>query len=188
VKEKLLSSILQLKLTLLDVKPPIWRRVVVPSQITLRRLHEIIQAVTGWDDAHAHEFDIAHERYGEPAPHEVVPVRNEVLAHLHSLPLAAGTKFTYVYDFGDHWEVELEVEKVLPRNPHDVYPSLLDGVRAFPPEDYGGAPEYMRLLRTLSDATDPEYEESRSRVGNDFDPERFDRATADERLRPLVSE
>jgi hypothetical protein len=181
-----MASILQLKLTLVDIKPPVWRRIAVPSQITLRRLHEIIQAVAGWEDRHLHEFDLAHERYGQPAPREVVPVRNEALAHLHGLPLTVGTTFTYVYDFGDHWEIELEVEKVLPPNPRDVYPAVLDGARAFPPEDSGGVPGYESLLQALSDPADPGHEEYRRWVGDDHDPERFDLEEANERLRPLT--
>jgi hypothetical protein len=183
-----MASIMHLKLTLVDVRPPVWRRITVPDQTTLRRLHQMIQAVAGWDDYHAHEFDIAHERYGEPAPHEMVPVRNEVLAHLHGLPLDVGTTFTYVYDFGDHWEIELEVEKVLPPSPREVSPSVLAGARAFPPEDSGGVSGYERLIEALSDPADPEHDEYREWAGEDFDPERFDREAANERLRRLTSE
>ena len=73
------TALLQLKLTLVDVRPPIWRRLLVPNQITLRRLHELIQAVAEWRDEHLHEFVIGEKRYGPPAPHEVVPVENEAL-------------------------------------------------------------------------------------------------------------
>ena len=183
-----MASILHLKLTLVDVRPPVWRRITVPDQITLRRLHQMIQAVAGWEDYHAHEFDIAHERYGEPAPREMVPVRNEVLAHLHGLPLDVGTTFTYVYDFGDHWEIELEVEKMLPPSPREVSPSVLAGARAFPPEDSGGVSGYERLIEALSDPADPEHDEYREWAGKGFDPERFDREAVNERLRRLTSE
>jgi hypothetical protein len=176
---------LQLKLTLVDVKPPIWRRLYVPNQITLKRLHELIQVVAGWEDKHLHEFAIAEKRYGAPAPREVVPVQNEALFRLHSLPLSEGTSFTYVYDFGDHREIEVKVEGVLPRDPGGVYPFVLDGARAFPPEDSGGVPGYEILLEALSDPGDPEHEEYRRWVGEDFDPERFDREATNERLRLL---
>jgi hypothetical protein len=176
---------LQLKLTLSGVKPHIWRRLYVPNQITLRRLHEIVQTVAGWDDVHLHEFAIADKRYGEPAPHEVVPVANEALYRLHSLPLAEGTAFTYVYDFGDHWEIEIKVESLFPGDLSGGLPLLLEGARAFPPEDSAGASEYETILDILSDPTDPEYEEYRRWIGDDFDPEEFDQKATNQQLKAL---
>ena len=179
------AATLQLKLTLSGVKPPIWRRLYVPDQVTLQRLHEIIQAVAGWDDVHLHEFAIADKRYGKPAPHEVVPVANEALYRLHSLPLAEGTAFTYVYDFGDHWEIEIKVESLSPGELSGGLPLLLEGARAFPPEDSGGASEYETILDILADPADPEYDEYRQWVGEDFAPERFDLKAANEQLKAL---
>ncbi len=181
-----MASVLQLKLTLLDVKPPIWRRLRVPSQITLGQLHQLIQVLAGWDDVHQHEFVIADKRYGRPAPREVVPVYDENLYRLHSLPLAAGIVFTYVYDFGDHWDIEAKVEETLVQTPGGAYPFVLEGARAFPPEDSGGASDYEGLLEALSDPADPEHEEARSWVGESFDPERFDLRETNERLRSLI--
>jgi len=179
------AVLLELKLTLVGIKPLIWRRLYVPNQITLKRLHELIQAVADWKDDHMHEFVIAEKRYGRPAPREVVPVYNEALFRLHSLPLAVGTSFTYIYDFGDHWEIEVRVEGVLPRDLGGTYPLVLDGARAFPPEDSGGISGYEILLDALSDPTDPEHEEYRHWVGDDFDSDRFDLGTTNERLKAL---
>jgi len=177
------AALLQLKLTLTDVKPPIWRRLRVTNQITLKRLHESIQAVAGWNDKHLHEFVIAEKRYGQPAPREVVPVENEALFRLHSLPLTKGTNFTYVYDFGDHWEIDVKVEQVFPPDPRAPFAFVIDGARAFPPEDSGGMAGYEKLLEALSDPSDPEHEECRHWAGDDFDPERFDLGATNERLR-----
>jgi hypothetical protein len=177
---------LELKLTLVDIRPAIWRRVLVPSQMSLRQLHEIIQTLAGWDDAHLHEFVIADKRYGEPAPREVIPVYNETLVRLHALPLAAGTTFTYVYDFGDHWQIEVKVERVTPPDSRTTYPLVLDGARAFPPEDCGGVPGYQDLLAALADPSHPEREEYLDWLGRDFDPEEFDLLAANRGLRPLA--
>jgi hypothetical protein len=179
-----MASVLQLKLTLLDVKPPIWRRLRVPGQISLEQLHQLIQVLAGWGDAHQHEFVIADKRYGQSAPREVVPVYDENLYRLHSLSLATGA-VTYVYDFGDHWDVEAKVEKTLVQTPGGAYPVVLEGARAFPPEDSGGASGYQGLLEALSDRVDSEFEESRRWVGSGFDPERFDLRETNERLRSL---
>ena len=181
------QTVLQLKLTLAESRPPIWRRIWVPGQISLTRLHEIIQAVTGWEDYHLHEFDIAETRYGpEAAPHEVIPVRSEKLVRLHALPLVEGTTFNYVYDFGDHWDIEVKVEKIRPHDPKSPAPSLVDGARAFPPEDSGGITGYEALLEALADPGHPEHDEYRDWVGEDFDPERFDREEANRRLALLA--
>jgi hypothetical protein len=180
------AALLQIKLTLTGVKPPIWRRVLVTDQVSLKRLHDCLQAVADWQDVHLHEFVIQEKRYGQPAPREVVPVQNEALFRLHSLPLAKGTVFTYVYDFGDHWEIEVKVEQVLPPDPKSPVASVIDGARAFPPEDSGGVAGYEELVRALSDPSDPEHAECREWAGEGLDPERFDRAATNERLGQLA--
>jgi Plasmid pRiA4b ORF-3-like protein len=176
------AALLQLKLTLTDVRPPVWRRLLVNNQMSLKRLHESIQAVAGWNGVHLHEFVIAETRYGQPAPREVVPVQNEALFRLHSLPLAKGTSFTYVYDFGDHWDIEVKVEQVLPSDSGVPFALVTEGARAFPPEDSGGAAGYEDLVEALSDPSDPEHEEYRRWAGEDFDPENFDLDATNERL------
>ena len=179
------QNLLELRLTLVDIKPPIWRRVRVSSQISLRRLHEIIQVVAGWEDCHQHEFVIAERRYGESDPTAVIPVHNEALVRLHALPMAVGNAFRYVYDFGDRWDIEVKVERVRPPDPRSPSPFVLDGARAFPPEDSGGVSGYEALLEALADPGHPEHEESLEWVGEGFDPARFDPDETNRRLAPL---
>ena len=62
------ADLLQLRIELAEIKPAIWRRIVVPESITLARLHHVIQCVMGWHGGHLHEFEIAGERYGIPDP------------------------------------------------------------------------------------------------------------------------
>ena len=176
------SALLELKLTLVGVKPPVWRQLLVTNQISLKRLHDMLQVVAGWDDRHLHEFVIDKQRYGPPAPHEVVPVENEALFRLHSLPLKDDTTFSYVYDFGDHWEIDVKVERIRPLDSKEVSPRVLDGARSFPPEDSGGPGVYEDLLEALADPRHPEHEEYRDWVGESFDPEHFDLAETNELL------
>jgi len=64
------TSIMTLRVTLNETKPPIWRRVAVPSDITLGKLHEVIQIVMGWTDDHLHQF-ILRDKKLKPTPEEI---------------------------------------------------------------------------------------------------------------------
>ena len=88
----------------------------------------------------------------------------------------------YCYDFGDSWEHEIVVEGIVPAEPNVRYPRCLDGRRASPPEDCGGAWGYAELLRVLSDPRHEEHAERREWLGHGFDPERFDLAATNRAL------
>lgn len=59
------KNVYQLKATIVETKPPVWRRVVVAEDITLSGLHDVLQAAFGWWDCHLHEFEIRGVRYGD---------------------------------------------------------------------------------------------------------------------------
>lgn len=164
------NLIYQIKITLKDVKPPIWRRIQVKSDITLHSLHRTIQTAMGWEDGHLHKFDIR-------APSSEPKVR------LNQLNLVEKQKFLYVYDFGDNWEHTILVEKILPIDEKKQYPICLAGKRSGPPEDCGGPWGYMDLLDVISDPNDPEYDERIDWVGEDFDSELFDIEKINKRLK-----
>ena len=107
-------QIYQIKVTLRHSKPPIWRRILVPSDITLAELHDILQAVMGWCDAHLHQFIVEGTYYGVPDPDDYVEVKDERQMRLNQIVPGVKYKFVYEYDFGDSWEHELLVEKILP--------------------------------------------------------------------------
>ena len=171
---------LSLKVTLRDTKPPIWRRLVVPGEMTLGDLHQAIQAVMGWDDAHLHAFDIAGREYGDPD--SVDGVADEERLTLNAVLKSGVRRFTYTYDFGDNWEHMVLIE--LPRRPLEAgsYPACIAGQRHCPPEDCGGSWGYQDLLAVLADPTHPEYPERVEWVGEDFDPEAFSVDVANARL------
>jgi len=179
------TSLLQLKLTLLDVKPAVWRRLYVSSQVSLEQLHEIILVLTGWGGEHPHEFVIGEARYGRPSPREIVPVQNEALYRLHSLPTERNDGFVYVYDFDVHWQIDIRVENVLSRDMGGGAPLVLDGERAFPPEDSGGADAYSSLVEASPGPDRPPSAAIAARLPEGFDPERFDLSEVNERLRTL---
>src|SRR5665647_2536929 len=103
LKHSMDIHIYQMKVTLEDSKPPIWRRIQVPSTVTLYRLHMILQVAMGWSNYHLHEFNIDGGHYGEPSPDNAYKVRNEKTVKLSQVVSKEGAKFAYIYDFGDYW-------------------------------------------------------------------------------------
>lgn len=178
-------QIYQLKVTLLDVTPPVWRRVLVPAAYTLDRIHRVIQYAMGWQAYHLHSFDIGGEQYGEPDPVGGLGVDDELETRLDAVA-GKGDVLRYTYDFGDWWEHDVTVEDVLAADPDERYPVCVDGARACPPEDVGGAFGYAEFLTALADTRHPRYELMRSWLGREFDPEAFDPGRATTLLRRLA--
>ena len=168
------TQVYQIKITLKGAKPPIWRRVLVPDNLTLNQLHHVIQVAMGWYDSHLHEFVIAGVSYGSPDYDFGNEIRDDNKVRINQVIGANTKRFLYTYDFGDSWEHAIEVEKVLPYQQGSVYPVCLAGKRACPPEDVGGVWGYESFLATISDPSDPEHEEMLEWVGGEFDPDEFD--------------
>jgi len=173
-RRKPASAVHQLKITLGRVRPPIWRRVQVPSDLTLARLHDVVQDVMGWTDTHLHSFDMGGEEIGIPSPEDWRPVRDERRVRLADVLPSPKERALYTYDFGDDWEHAIVVEKILAPEPGARYPVCLAGRRACPPEDVGGAWRYAEMLAALEDPSNPEREEYLEWLGRPFDPEAFD--------------
>ncbi len=163
-----------LKIQLLDIEPVIWRRFVVPSSITLDRLHDVIQITMGWSDSHLHEFAIGKKRYTEyPESKEDGLVCGRY--HLCDLIKQNGRNFHYLYDFGDSWEHELVLEDSRYFDPELRTEIIcLDGERACPPEDVGGVPGYCEFCKAIKDINHEEHETFMEWSGGNFDSEYFD--------------
>jgi hypothetical protein len=168
------QTVYQLKITLQDVKPPVWRRVQVLADTTLQQLHHIIQVTMGWTDSHLHQFVIGGVEYGQPLPEYDFNVRNEKTAKLNQLVTGEKFKFLYTYDMGDSWDHEIRVEQVLPREADQRYPICLTGKRACPPEDCGGVWGYAEFVAAIGDPDHPDHEQMLEWVGGHFDPNEFD--------------
>lgn len=165
-------EIYQLRITLADTSPSVWRRVLVPGGYTLDRLHRLIQYAMGWQDCHLHSFDIDGKQYGQPDPEGELMLVDELDARLDAVA-GKGSRFVYTYDFGDWWEHEVLVEDVSPAEPDERYPLCVEGERACPPEDVGGPPGFADLLAALADPWHPEHEEMRAWLGRAYDPAEF---------------
>ena len=175
----------QLKVTLKDSKPPIWRRIQVTGDTSLFKLHRILQVVMGWTDSHLHQFIVRDSYYGTPHPDFGFEVRNEKRVALAEIASSPKTKFMYEYDFGDSWEHEVLIEKILSPEAGVRYPNCLTGKRACPPEDCGGVWGYASLLEAIQDSHHPDHEEMLEWVGGSFDPEAFDLDTVNRELKRL---
>jgi hypothetical protein len=172
-----------LKVTLRDIDPPIWRRLLVPDDTTLAQLHLTLQELFGWQNYHLYQFSIHDQAY--EAPSAEAKGRSATTATLKSLKFEKGDRFEYWYDFGDDWLCDIVVEDASPAAPDAIYPSCIGGARSGPPEDCGGSPGYQELLRVLAHPKDPRYAELKAWVGPDFDSEAFDQRTTN-RLLQLV--
>lgn len=176
-----------LKITLAFSDPPIWRRIRVPGETTLSKLHQIIQRCMGWNDIHDHRFLVGKVFYAPSEDGEIwekTGERDETAFHLAMLENDMKWCFTYIYDFGDGWEHQIELEQIIPtqQDLHSVI--LIDGERACPPENVGGIPGYEEFLLIIND---PRHEHHRKVAGwfgaNHFNAEDFDISAINQALK-----
>ena len=183
------TLVYQLKITLRGVsKPPVWRRVLVPADVTLRDLHEVIQQAMGWDDYHMHVFSTGRQEYGSPDPE--LGHASDGKVRLSQVLTGPGDRLRYTYDFGDDWEHDIVVEEARAAVPGETYPWCVAGKGACPPEDCGGAWGYAGLKEILADPTHEDHQDMLEWLGldagEDFDPKEFSVAGVNARLRPLT--
>lgn len=171
------DMILQVKISLIGVsKPPVWRRLLVPATMRLNRLHDVIQVAMGWTDSHLHAFEAGGVDYGPPDPE--LDHQDERRTSIGQVLKEPGDRMRYVYDFGDYWQHDVVVEKVLEAAPRTRYPACVTGKGRRPPEDCGGVWGYADLRETLADPTHAEHAYMVDWLGidgaEDFDPHLFD--------------
>lgn len=179
------APVYQIKVELSGLEPPIWRRLEVPGDITLARLHAVIQVAFDWDDCHLHAFETEYGKFGVADPD--YDRRSENPVTLEQVARGAGAMFSYTYDFGDDWRHDIAVEQLHDRDPAASYPRCTGGHRAAPPEDCGGVWGYAELTEVLADPGHPEHDGLVERLGFDhadeFDPDRFNAVCVNEALR-----
>ena len=181
-RKKGVAPIYQLRVALRDIRPPVWRRVLVPGDVTLAELHEVVQDVMGWLDYHLWEFTVDGEIYTTPSIDEYRSVIDAEQVTLQQVAPNEGDRLHYLYDLGDSWEHVIEVEAVLPPDPEGQYPVCVEGGRACPPEDVGGVSGYYYFLEAIRDPRHEEHESYLTWVGGAYDPEAFDVEEANARL------
>lgn len=178
---------LRVRVSLYDIEPPIWRELEVENTLSFSELHLVLQEAMGWQDCHLYQFEVGELRLGLPDEFieggfdaDNLPADAVELGQL----LGRRKSFDYVYDFGDDWRHRIVIEERLASTPLERPAALLDGARACPPEDCGGAWGYQRLLAILADKKNPEHKETRDWLGK-WKPEAFKLATARKRVSTL---
>ena len=185
-------KIFQLKITIKDIKPPIWRRILISNHTNFYELHLAIQEFFNWGNYHLHEFHFPYDRNPNHKirllgldPEGNIPddVDGDFLSYYDAQEdevrvcnVFSKNRRTvgYLYDFGDNWEHSIKLEKVYPFKKGFKEPSCVGGKRAAPPEDCGGSWGYQDLLEILKNKRHPEHEEMKEWVGSTFNPEKMD--------------
>ena len=204
----------QIKIKLIDSEPLIWRRVIVPAEITFKRLHDTIQFAMGWWDSHLYEFEFPEEKlritcddesfdewkYYSAKYKTVKPTKKEdplgIIGRMLESKLkksqstkidkylAKYTTFEYVYDFGDHWQHKIQIERVIDDYPFG-YPQVLEGDGACPPEDVGGIGGYEEFLKAWNDPKHPEHDSVRE-WGEGMNDQPFDIVNTNELMKECL--
>ena len=181
----------QIRVSLDEIEPEVWRCLVVPLHWNLEQLHLVIQAAFNWWNYHLHEFRIGGLCYGDRVVLEEGSVEDDPRAfEQREVSLRdfrdLGTTFAYIYDFGDNWHHTVEIEKFLALDEPPKQVSCVDGARARPPEDVGGIPGYEQFLAIIKNSKHPDYAETKRWCGGHFDPEWFDLNTVDKDVRDAL--
>jgi len=167
------GAIYQFKVTLNESHPPIWRRFQV-EDCTLGELHGVLQVVMDWGNSHLHQFIVNRRCFGEATNDLDMEVEDEDGISLSEIYTGKNTpRIVYEYDFGDSWQHEIVLEKVLEPVPNVAYPRCIEGARACPPEDVGGIWGYAEFLEAISDPDHADHDEMLEWIGGEFDPEKF---------------
>jgi hypothetical protein len=169
------NQIATIRIELKDSDPLIWRQVEVPTSITLKVLHDIIQAPMGWFDYPLWEFTIAKRRYGLPMDEDwgTEPRADAAKVRLREVLRPRRTTIDYLCDFGDGWEHRLTVTEIRAGDPDLSYLRYVAGERNAPPEDCGGIPGFYDMLDARADPNHESHAEAKEWL-DDYDPDTFD--------------
>lgn len=181
------ERLFQFKITLLDLKPKVWRRIQV-RDCTLDKLHEHIQTSMGWTNSHLNMFTIGECRFVDPLlfedDFEHGDYEDSTVPFLSTILPQDGKrfKFRYLYDFGDHWEHEVLFEGCVKATKGQKYPLCVEGERACPPEDVGGVYGYEDFLDIMADPDHEQHDEMMEWRG-EFHSEAFSADEATKRMK-----
>lgn len=166
-------QVLEFKVSLLGTEPLVWRKFLAHDFIKLSELHMLIQMTMGWEARHLYEFKINGisfmEKDDEIGGNAVDP-ESAILSDV----IGIVKKFTYIYDFGDGWQHEVEIINRCDHDPKLKYPICIAGENACPPEDCGGIYGFDQLKKTLKTKNSKAKDEALEWLGGYYNPNSFD--------------
>lgn len=183
---------LQLKITLLETKPSIWRRIVIPAGFNFYQLHRAIQAAFGWENSHLFEFGKhgLNDPDGIGIPNDEMPVKDARRVKLSTIFRKVNDKYTYVYDFGDHWQHQVVLEEITDKEIYTAY--CIGGKNECPPEDVGNIRGYQAMVDTFTHGTTAEKRSYRQWLGlrsnEDWDPTYYNQREVNKRMALVAPE
>jgi hypothetical protein len=184
-------AVYQLKITLHGCKPAVWRRVLVMNTASLEKLHVIVQIAMGWSNDHLYEFECNKHRFGLPDELSYGEIYDDRSVQVRDLLINEKSKLNYTYDFGDNWQHQIVLEKILPAARKNTPVQIKAGTGACPPEDCGGVPGYNRLQQILKKPKHEEYDEILEWLGlesgKNFDPSYFDQDETNQLLNEIFN-
>ena len=180
-----LLDILELEIALRHIEPVIRRRLHVSAVFELDIVHHAIQAAFGWDDCHPHGFRIGGFEFAPIDEDSDTFAIDEAGTPLGAVA-RVGKSFEYHYDFADDWVHVITIARVVGQGRETL--TCVDGARACPPEDCGGPHGYEQLLAALADEKHPEHARMSEWVGDEYEPEKFDRKATNRKLARLLKE
>jgi hypothetical protein len=162
--------------TLLDVKPPIWRRLLIPADLFLHDFHKVLQTAMGWENQHLHYFRKGERLFGiaDDEWSDNKRFQDYTTVRVVDLLRNAGAEMEYHYDMGDHWRHRIVMEKELEPDPIEYYPLCAGGARGCPPENCGGAHGYMEMVSAVRNPASSQHRFFKAMLPQGFDPEYFD--------------
>ncbi|CAN5569204.1 hypothetical protein BH23BAC1_BH23BAC1_45630 [soil metagenome] len=182
-----MKEIYQIQIALKRVKPKIWRRVLVPSDLLLSSFHKVIQTTMGWTNSHLHQFIKGGKHYIKKFPDDDLWDDTYQVDYkkmkISNLLKAEKEHINYEYDFGDGWIHQITLEKIFPVDKNVRYPYCIAGKMNCPPEDCGGPWGYENMMEILKQPKHEEYESYLEWLGGKFDPEEFNIDEVNDRLK-----
>jgi hypothetical protein len=180
----------QIKISLKDIRPEIWRRIQIDSNVSLYELHHIIQIAFNWWNYHLYQFVIndklykTRTRYGNPELLDDPEAIDDRSTLLSSILLNEKDTIIYEYDFGDSWKHLIKLEKIIQIG-NIKHPKCVAGKLNTPPEDCGGVPGFYNFVEIMSDKKSSDYKSTKKWYGGEFDPTSFNIVKINEKLEKL---
>lgn len=169
-------QIYQVKVKLLGIEPPIWRRLQIPADLFLHDFHKVLQTAMGWENQHLHIFMRGNRLFG-PSDDEWLNnprFQDYTIVRVNDLLRNEGDEIVYQYDLGDNWRHLITLEKQTEPEPLEYYPVCVGGARECPPEDCGGPYGYQEMIAAVKDPSNPQHKFFKALFPDGLDPEYFD--------------